>query len=77
MSTTTIDFANAGSTTRTSARKPGLFARLIEARTRQGEARVRSVFARMPDSQLADIGLTADQIRHVRATGKIPAEYWA
>lgn len=77
MSTTTIDFAHSATARETSAVKPSFFDRLIAARTRQGESRVRSVFGRMSDGQLADIGFTADQIRQVRATGKIPAEYWA
>ena len=78
MSTTTATFAPDISTVTTGAirsRKSWL-QRLIDTRARQGEARVRHTFAHMPDALLADIGFTPDQIRHVRARGAVPADFW-
>ena len=77
MSTTTATFAHAVTTTATPEPRQGFFARLMEARERQGSARVRAVFERMSDAQLTDIGLDAAQIKHVRATGSLPASYWS
>lgn len=78
MSTTTATYdTTAASITGTAEPRKSFFARIIEARSRQGEARVRAVFERMSDRQLADIGFNPDQIRSVRATGRIPAEFWA
>lgn len=74
MSTTTATFGHSAVTT---APRKSFIERLIEARMRQGRARVQSTFARMSDTQLADIGFTPDQVRHVRATGTMPADYWA
>lgn len=79
MSTTTATFGHdtATATTAEAAPRKSFYQRLIEARTAQGNARVRSVFARMSDAQLADIGLNGEQVRHVRATGTLPASYWS
>ena len=78
MSTTTATFGHGHATTAPAAApRKSFFQRIVEARTLQGKSRVRATFARMSDSQLADIGFNADQIRHVRATGAIPASFWA
>ncbi len=77
MSTTTATFAHGATTTTSTEASKGFFARLLEARERQGAARVRAVFERMSDAQLADIGLDAGQIRHVRANGSLPTSYWS
>lgn len=78
MSTTTATFGHdAATATAAKAPRKSFYQRLIEARTAQGKARVRSIFERMSDAQLADIGLSGDQVRHVRATGTLPASYWS
>ena len=77
MSTTTATFGHHAATATEAAPRKGFFERFIEARTRQGQARVGATFARMSDTQLADLGFTPDQVRHVRKTGTVPASYWA
>jgi uncharacterized protein YjiS (DUF1127 family) len=78
MSTTTATFGHHSATASADAApRKSFFQRLIEARTRQGVARVSATFARMSDAQLADLGFTPDQVRHVRATGTVPVSYWA
>ncbi|MEZ5855964.1 MAG: hypothetical protein R3D67_14930 [Hyphomicrobiaceae bacterium] len=81
MSTTaaTFDHHIAAPDTAAPTRAPrrGFFQWLIEARQRQGLARVRSTFRNMSDMQLKDIGLTADHIRFVRAQGTLPTDFWA
>ncbi len=77
MSTTTANFdLTATSVTETKPRT-GLMHWLIKSREHRAEVQVQAAFARMPDSQLADIGFAPDQISHIRKTGKIPASYWA
>ncbi|MDX2157631.1 MAG: DUF1127 domain-containing protein [Hyphomicrobiaceae bacterium] len=76
MSTTTATFGHAAAPAETAPRK-SFFQWLIEARMRQGEAKVRTAFARMSDHHLADIGFTPDQIRYIRANGSIPDTFWA
>lgn len=49
-----------------------LLKREIEARTRRGEARVRQHVSRFSDEALANLGLSADEIVALRATGRIP-----
>lgn len=77
MSTTTATFTHGVTTHTTSEPRKGFFARFMEARELQGKARVRAIFERMSDAQLADIGLDAGQIRHVRANGSLPTSYWS
>lgn len=77
MSTTTALFDHAAASATESTPRKGLLQWLIKSRERQGEARVREVLARMTDTQLTDIGFSADQINQVRKTGVIPASYWA
>lgn len=78
MSTTTVTFGQetTAATTEAAPRK-SFYQRLIDSRTAQGQARVRAIFERMSDAQLADIGLTGEQARQVRATGRLPASYWS
>ncbi|MGE0697780.1 MAG: hypothetical protein AB7O57_01660 [Hyphomicrobiaceae bacterium] len=76
MSTTTATFGHAATTAAARPRK-SFFQRLIEARTRQGEARISATFERMSDAQLSDLGFSADQVRRLRATGKIPLDFWS
>lgn len=77
MSTSTTTFGSVGTIAgeRKSTRK-GFFARMIEARTRSGEAAVRFHMANMSDDRLAGLGFTAEQIAYIRTNGKIPANFW-
>ena len=81
MSTTTATFDHhiSAPATPTTARAPrkGFLQWLLEARRRQGVARVRSTFKSMSDAQLKDIGLNPDHIRFVRAQGVLPTDFWA
>jgi uncharacterized protein YjiS (DUF1127 family) len=77
MSTTTATLGHVAATATTAAPRKSFYERLIEARMRQAQARVRSIFARMSDAQLADIGFNADQIRAVRVKGTVPTGYWS
>lgn len=78
MSTETIRFGFAPAVA-TTTDKPGsgflkrVFDRLIAARTRQAEAHVGAMLARMDDRRLADMGLTREDIATIRATGRMPA----
>ena len=77
MSTTTASFTDLDHAAATEkAPRKGFFQRLIEARQRQGAAHVRAAFERMSDRNLADIGFSTDQIRHIRAKGSVPVEFW-
>lgn len=75
MSTTSATFGHHSATADTAPRK-SFFERIIEARMRQGQARVGATFERMSDAQLADLGFNPDQVRHVRKTGLVPDSYW-
>ncbi len=81
MSTTTATFdhhiAAPAEAAASGAPRKGLFHWLIEARRRQGVARVRSTFRNMSDQQLKDIGINPDQVRFVRAHGSLPTDFWA
>lgn len=77
MSTTTATFGLDTATQADAKPRKTFFERMIEARTRQGEARVRATLARMSDAHLADIGFTPDQVRQVRDSGKVPLSFWA
>ena len=83
MSTTTATFGHIASTDEANdtvakaAPRKGFFERLIEARMRQAQARLRSVFAHISDAQLADIGFNADQIRAARAKSAASPGYWS
>lgn len=83
MSTTTVTFDHISSGTDKpaisdkAAPRKSFYERLIEARMRQAQARLRPVFAKMSDAQLTDIGFNADQIRDVRAQGIASAHYWS
>ncbi len=77
MSTTTATFGLDTATQADAKPAKSFFQRLIDARTRQGEARVRATLARMSDAHLADIGFTPDQVRQVRVAGKVPLNFWA
>lgn len=80
MSTTTIDtYDHAIHDTVASpgaAKRQGVMARVIAARTLQAEAHIRSFLLRHTDRGLADLGFSDEQIREIRATGRIPASYW-
>lgn len=52
------------------------FDRFIEARMKQGEAQVKVYLGKLSDDRLKDIGFNADEIRALRAQGRIPASYW-
>ncbi len=74
---TTAAFGHGSAAATSTTPSKGFFERFIEARTRQGVARVQATFERMSDGQLADMGFSPDQIRHIRAKGTVPASYWA
>jgi uncharacterized protein YjiS (DUF1127 family) len=74
MSTTTATFDHQA--TIDAAPRKGFLQRFIEMRTRQGKARVGATFARMSDTQLADLGFSPDQVRQVRRNSTIPDGYW-
>ena len=59
------------------APRKSFLSRLMEARLVQSRSHVKSVFSRMSDEQMADIGFTPEQARQVRSTGIIPPGYWA
>lgn len=80
MSTTTatVGYGVAPATTAApSAPRKSFYQRLLDARMKQAQARLRTVFAHMSDAQLADLGFTADQIRDVRARGAALSGYWS
>lgn len=77
MSTTTAILGHDTTAVDTAAPRKSFYERLINARMQQAQSRIRGIFTRMSDAQLADIGLTADQIKAVRAKGTIPASYWS
>jgi hypothetical protein len=74
---TTAAFSHGSAAATASTPSKSFFERFIEARTRQGVARVQATFERMSDGQLADMGFSPDQIRHIRTKGTVPASYWA
>ena len=80
MSITSAFLGSADTMARAETRRPGLFARLIKALAAAREAQARRVvashLATMSDDRLTDIGFTADEIKRVRAEGRIPASYW-
>ena len=77
MSTTTATFGHELSAGIEKApRKAGWFDWFVKARELQGRARVRDTFRMMSDMQLRDIGLTSDQVKHVREHHTFPAEFW-
>lgn len=79
MSTITFDLhADAIGTTHSHSKAPGtgLFARLMESRLHRGEAQLRQFLARKSDADLAALGFSDVQIRHIRATGTIPGSFW-
>lgn len=80
MSTTTVTFGPHSATGQTAAPaaapRKGLYQRFIDARLRQGRAHASAVLSRMSDTQLAELGLSSDQIREVRSTGAVPMSFW-
>lgn len=80
MSTTSARIGSADTLVHAKPSRPGLFARMIAAMTAAREAQARrfvaSHLAAMSDDRLADIGFTADEVKRVRAEGRIPASYW-
>lgn len=81
MSTTTATFGHHTATTNKAAapaEKPrkSFYQRFIDARLRQGKAHASAVLARMSDAQLTELGLSAEQIREVRADGSVPMSFW-
>ena len=75
--TTTFDLHDSAPATVSHGRsKSGFWARLIAARTRQGQARVANILASKSDLALADLGFNAEQIAAIRATGAIPTTFW-
>lgn len=77
MSTTTATLGLDAAAAETSAPRKSFYERLIDARMRQAQSRIRTIFARMTDAQLADIGFTANQIQSMRAKGCVPSGYWS
>ncbi|MEZ5816260.1 MAG: DUF1127 domain-containing protein [Hyphomicrobiaceae bacterium] len=75
MSTTTATFGHHSAAA--AAPRKSFFQRMIDARLRQGAAHARAALARMSDTQLADLGLTPEQVRDVRKTGSVPTSFWA
>lgn len=77
MSTTTATFGHEiASDAAKAPRQPRWLTWLINARERQARARVRSTFRMMSDAQLKDIGLSPDQVRHVRSHNDLPIDFW-
>ena len=74
MSTTTIDFDTVAGNETTTGKST--FDRLVEHRTRRGEASVKAYLARLSDTSLPDLGFKPDHIEAIRATGTIPASFW-
>lgn len=74
MSTTTT--MNAGIAGVAAEPRKGFLDRLIEARLRQGEARVRSHLAQLSDGHLMALGFTTEQVAEVRRTGRVPRSFW-
>ncbi|MFV0295536.1 MAG: hypothetical protein ACK5JT_05395 [Hyphomicrobiaceae bacterium] len=76
--TTTFDYAIAKTLVRPDrAPRKSFWQKFMEARERQGAARVRATFRSMSNEQLADIGLREDQVRYVRERGIMPLDFWA
>jgi len=80
MSTTTATFGHDTATTTdkgtAAAPRKSFYQRFIDARLRQGKAHASAVLARMSDTQLAELGFSAKQIREVRASGSVPMSFW-
>lgn len=82
MSTTTATFGHhtaAPATAKAAASatpRKNFYQRFIDARLRQGKAHASAVLARMSDTQLTELGFSAEQIREVRATGSVPMSFW-
>lgn len=74
MSTTTIDFDTTTGTENVAGKS--MFDRLVEHRTRRGEAAVKAYLARLSDTSLADLGFKPDHIKAIRTTGTIPASFF-
>lgn len=78
---TTLGAAEMSTTAVRTERKSGLFSRMlasmVAAREAQARRHVQNVLVQMSDLQLTDIGFTAEQIKAVRAEGRIPTSYWA
>lgn len=77
MSTTTATLGHGAAGVDTAAPRKSFYGRLVDARMRQAQSRIRGIFGRMSDEQLADIGFSADQIRAMRAKGTVPTGYWS
>jgi hypothetical protein len=56
--------------------KPGIWARIMDARQKQVEARVRAYLAWLPEQRLKDLNFNSDEIRAIQAKRSIPAGYW-
>lgn len=80
MSTTTIDTHDYpirdSAVAKAGPPRKGVINRLIEARIRKAESYTRSFLLRQTDRGLADLGFTAEQIREIRDTGRMPASHW-
>lgn len=81
MSTTTTNAFDVGALTADRSDRPSIWTRLfrglVASREAQAKRMVAAQFSRMSDARLADIGLSPDDVRYVRATGQIPRSYWS
>ena len=81
MSTTTATFGHHTATTSKAAApaaspRKSFYQRFVDARLRQGKAHANAMLGRMSDTQLAELGFSAEQIREVRASGAVPMSFW-
>lgn len=71
-----VDIGTSVPTSKATKTGMGLFARLMEVRGQRSEATVRRFLARRSDADLTMLGFNDEQIRLIRATGKIPTTFW-
>ncbi|MEZ5851777.1 MAG: hypothetical protein R3D68_14125 [Hyphomicrobiaceae bacterium] len=73
---TTATFSSAHAFTSAKSTRPSFFERLVANRTRQAQAHIQTYLVGVSDGALADVGMTAEQIKSFRATGQVPAAFW-
>lgn len=79
MSTDTLSstISSTGSADSTPSFLDRWFSRFIEGRVAAGERRAQAQLRALSPEILAGFGLSKDEVAAVRATGKLPANYWA
>lgn len=79
MSSTTFSYNHVDTHTDSIASKsakPGLLARIVEARRKQVEARVHAYLAWLPEYRLKDLNFSSDEIKAIQAKRNVPVGYW-